>query len=221
MSRLFKFKKENLGVSDEQLLQNPGMNKLDIFMSGLDTNGDSIQLIGNKILPYSIEQGTIIYCSTNGMITYRFEAIDGNGPKKINGEKILDVRNIYKLPTPVRISNIPGISKGHAWPFLNIEQISYIDEQQQPNINIDEIADDETQGDYSQSDALSDDDILTNLTITYMAERISFQLGIEQCSCIELISRAKLLLGIEHAPIFTNAQSNIRTKITYIYNQIV
>jgi hypothetical protein len=211
MSRLFKFEKENLGVSDEQLLQNPGMNKLDIFMSGLDTNGDSIQLIGNKILPYSIEQGTIIYCSTNGMITYRFEAIDGNGPKKINGEKILDVRNIDKLPTPVRISNVPGISKGHAWPFLNIEQISYIEEQQQHNINIDEIGD----------DALSDDDILANLTITYMAERISFQLGIEQCSCIELISRAKLLLGIEHAPIFTNAQSNIRTKITYIYNQIV
>jgi len=265
MSRLFKFTKENLGVSAEQLLQNPGMNELDIFMSGLDTNGDSFE-IGQRVRANSIKQGTIIYVSINGKIRYRFESIDGDQPKKINGKTMMDVRNIEKLYIPVRINNVPGISKGQSWPFLNIDQISYIEEQQQHNMDIDasqggELSDEESQGDAisdeeSQGDAISDEEsqgdtlstnailtnaistnaistnaILTNAISTnefqgnnpmiYMAERICFQLGIEDCSYVELIYHAKVILGIHNEPIFTNVQSNIRAKITYIYNQIV
>ena len=245
MSRLFKFTKEKLGVSAEQLLQNPGMNELDIFMSGLDTNGDSFE-IGQTVSANSIKQGTIIYVSINGMITHRFESIDGDQPKKVEGKKIMNVRNIDKLHIPVRIKNVHGITTAQSWPFLNIDQISYIEEQQQHNMDIDasqggELSDEESQGDTlsdkeSQGDTLSTNAISTNAISTnailtnefqgnnpmiYMAERICFQLGIEGCSYVELIYHAKVILGIHNEPIFTNVQSNIKAKITYIYNQIV
>ena len=207
-SRLFKFDKKNLGVSAEQLRANPGMNEIDIFMAGLNPNDDTLEILGNKVKPETLVPGTSIFVSIDGNITHKFQTFGCNQPVKIDGKTIVRLCNVEKLAIPVMVSSVPSISNsGHAWPKLDETQIEYI-EQQQPHNNENPVI--EVQINEP-----------VNLTVSHMYETILTSLRIEQCSYIELITRASVMLGVEEEPIITNARYNIRTKITYIYNQIV